>query len=66
MRDTHSGVVHATADLVEVLFDKVERKAAPIPDYVRDLLSGEADRGRPPMKPVRIERIGRRMPHKSP
>ena len=41
MRDTHSGVVHATADLVEVFFDKVERKAAPIPDYVRDLLEAK-------------------------
>ena len=48
MRDTHSGVVHATADLVEVFFDKVERKAAPIPDGVRDLLEAKliADDGR--------------------
>ena len=48
MRDTHSGVVHATADLVEVFFDKVERKAAPIPDGVRALLEARliADDGR--------------------
>ena len=48
MRDTHSGIVHATADLVEVFFDKVERKAAPIPDGVRALLEARliADDGR--------------------
>ena len=38
MRDTHSGIVHATADLVEVFFDKAERRAAPIPDDIRALL----------------------------
>ena len=47
MRDTHSGAVHATADLVEVLFDKVERTAAPIPDYVRDLLEAKLIAGDP-------------------
>ena len=41
MRDTHSGVVHAAADLVEVFFDKAERKAAPIPEDVRRLLEAK-------------------------
>ena len=41
MRDTHSGAVHATADLVEVFFDKEDRKAAPIPDDVRSLLDAK-------------------------
>ena len=45
MRDTHSGVVHATADLVEVFFDKHERKAAPIPDGVLALLDAKLVRG---------------------
>ena len=41
MRDTHSGAVHATADLVEVMFDKRERRAAPIPDGLRTLLEAK-------------------------
>jgi len=38
MRNTHTGVTHATADIVEVFFDKKKRKAAEIPDDVHDLL----------------------------
>lgn len=45
MRDTHSGVVHATADLVEVFFDKAERKAAPIPEGVRGRLEAKLTTG---------------------
>ncbi len=41
MRDTHSGRVHATADLVEVFFDKRERRAAPMPERVRTLLEAK-------------------------
>ena len=45
MRDTHSGVVHATADLVEVFFDKADRKAAPIPDDIRAILEAKLTAG---------------------
>lgn len=45
MRDTHSGVVHATADLVEVFFDKHERRAAPIPDDIRAILEAKLAAG---------------------
>lgn len=41
LRETHSGVIHATADLVEVFFDKDARQAAPIPDDVRALLEAK-------------------------
>lgn len=41
MRDTHTGAVHASADLVEVFFDNQTRKAAPIPDDVRALLEAK-------------------------
>jgi len=41
MIETHTGAVHATADMVEVFFDKQDRKAAPIPDRVRTLLEAK-------------------------